>query len=159
MYRVLILSDTHGQIGPVNSLIEKVPFDALLHLGDFVSDARALKARYPHLFVDFVRGNNDFAAVPSEKVIQLGGHTMFICHGHGYTLSGDFAALHDAASRKGAEMVFFGHTHCPFDKTIGKIRFFCPGSPSYPRTSEAACGILEIDGEYVGLAHYQFMEW
>lgn len=157
MHRTLLISDTHGHIGRVTDLLDRVPFDAIIHLGDLVSDARALAKRYPHIAVEAVRGNNDFAALSSEAVIQIASHTVFICHGHGYTLGGDFAALYEAAERAGAGLVFFGHTHCSFDKTIGNIRFFCPGSPSYPRDSEAACGILEIEGDKVSLAHYTFV--
>ncbi len=158
MHRVLILSDTHGQIRTLEHLIEQVPFDWIIHLGDFVSDAHALKKLYPHIVIEAVRGNNDYTSLPSEKLIELWGQKIFICHGHGYSLSGSFDKLYKVAEHAGATMVFFGHTHCPFDKTIGNIRFFCPGSPSYPRGGEAACGILEIEGGQVGLAHYMFME-
>lgn len=57
--------------------------DAIMHLGDHVSDAEELS--YALDLIDFymVRGNCDFGAQAPETILtELGGVRLFLTHGH-----------------------------------------------------------------------------
>lgn len=151
MYRVLITGDTHGRLDSVLRLMENVPFDAVIHLGDYVRDAVKLEKLYKDKVFYSVKGNNDLTG-ETEKIIDISGHKILICHGHTY--GADPLRLSLSAKEKGAEAVFFGHIHTPCDFFEDGVRIFSPGSPEYPRISEKCVGILEADKEYFKTTHY-----
>lgn len=153
MYRVLITGDTHGHIKSVLELMENVAFDAVIHLGDYVRDASEIAKIYKDKKVYFVRGNNDFSG-ENEKVIEIAGHKIFICHGHTLGVNSNLLKLSLAAREKGALVALHGHTHVPEDLMVNSVRIFSPGSPTYPRMSSPAVGILEADDNYFEMAHY-----
>lgn len=156
MERILVISDTHGRVDNAVRLLENVPFDKIIHLGDTVRDALSLGKAFPDAELIYVRGNNDPFGAESEKVIEMGGHKIFICHGHTYSVSSDLLRLSLAAAEKGASVALFGHTHRKEDTEYNGIRLFNPGSASLPRDGAASCGIIEFEGDYFGIAHYEF---
>lgn len=155
MYRVLITADTHRHTENIIRLMENVPFDMLIHLGDCLSDARELEKAFPKTEVYAVPGNNDWSASPKERTVSLFGKTFYLCHGHTLSVGTDLLRLEYRAKELSADVAFFGHTHVAADEK-GKVRLFNPGSPSWPRDARASCGIMEIDETYFGLAHYYF---
>lgn len=151
MYRVLITGDTHGRLDSVLRLMENVPFDAVIHLGDYLKDALKLEKLYKDKDFYYVKGNNDLTG-ETEKIIDISGHKILICHGHTYGT--DPLRLSLAAKERSVATVIHGHTHTPCDIFEDGIRIFSPGSPQYPRMSEKCVGILEADKEYFQMAHY-----
>lgn len=153
MYRVLITGDTHGHIQSVLELMENVKFDAVIHLGDYVKDASAIGNCHKAIPVHFVRGNNDFSG-ENEKVIEIFGRKIFICHGHTLGVGSNLLKISLAAREKGAKIALHGHTHIKEDLMVNSVRIFSPGSPTYPRMGERSVGILEADDNYFEMAHY-----
>ena len=134
MRKILVVSDTHGHDENFYKVLElEEPLDAIIHCGDFEgSEGRfALAADCP---VYFVAGNNDFFSdLGRELEFRLGMHKCFLTHGHHYLVSMDLENIRAEASARGADMVFFGHTHKPVAKVLGGVYLFNPGSLSYPR--------------------------
>ena len=49
MKRVLVLSDSHGNVGNMIRAVKREEPDIILHLGDCVVDADALRREFPHI--------------------------------------------------------------------------------------------------------------
>ena len=61
MKRVLVLSDSHGNVGNMIRAVKREEPDMILHLGDCVVDADALRREFPHITMVNVPGNCDFS--------------------------------------------------------------------------------------------------
>lgn len=145
--KAIILSDTHGYIEDACKVIEKLKdADTIFHLGDMADDAEKLKKHYPQKTVYSVAGNNDYySSAPLEQLVSFGGKKILITHGHKNKVSYGYLNISLYAIEKGADAVFFGHTHMPFSDTFMGIAVFNPGSISMPRGgNEKTYGILEI---------------
>ena len=95
-------------------------------------------------------GNNDFFSDLSRELdFTLDGHRAFLTHGHHFLVSMDLENIRAEGIARGAEMVFFGHTHRPVARTAGGIYLFNPGSLSYPRQEgrRPSYIVLKIDGD------------
>ena len=88
MTRIGVFSDSHGDRDALERLLEKMEHvDAACFLGDISSDAMFLREKLeemPHQPVLYaVRGNNDLASMlPDQLLIELGGHKIWMEHGH-----------------------------------------------------------------------------
>jgi len=113
--KILVISDTHGQIMNAVNLIKKGTYDYCIHLGDVVRDCEDLESIFPRQKFIFVKGNNDFwtrdASFPDERTFTLGGKKFFICHGHKFNVKSSLALLKSTAIKKECDVVLFGHTH------------------------------------------------
>ena len=146
--KLLIFSDTHGHI---ENLIEvfswakdRIPPNdkiiASVFLGDCISDLN-YAANAAGFYSDWklIRGNNDFTStVPDSAVFEYSGHRFFICHGHRHGIYGGISRLINAARDNDADVVMFGHTHIPYNKTINGITLINPGSVGQPRSRAGA---------------------
>ena len=61
MKRVLVLGDSHGNVGNMIRAVKREEPDMILHLGDCVVDADALRREFPHITMVTVPGNGDFS--------------------------------------------------------------------------------------------------
>ncbi|SEF78506.1 hypothetical protein SAMN02910276_01083 [Butyrivibrio sp. Su6] len=134
MHKYLVVSDTHGRDNNFYDVLDlEEPLDGIIHCGDFEgSEGKfAIAANCP---VYFVAGNNDFFSdLNRELEFTFDGHKAFLTHGHNYMVSMDLDYIRSEGIARGAEVVFFGHTHKPVAKTMGGVYLFNPGSLSYPR--------------------------
>ena len=134
MHKYLVVSDTHGHDDNFYRVLDlEEPVEGIIHCGDFEgSEGKfALASNCP---VYFVSGNNDFFSDLSRELeFELDGHVAFATHGHHYLVSMGLDNIRAEAAYRGADMVFFGHTHKPVAKLVDGIYFFNPGSLSYPR--------------------------
>ena len=129
-----IISDTHGNVGAVDRILEMVSdVELWLHAGDFVEDARYLEMRSDTGVVK-VAGNGDWprAEAPEETVVEAGGHRIFLAHGHTYGVNYGTSALQEAAKEAGCDIAVYGHTH-KVDHAPGTVCILNPGSASRPR--------------------------
>ena len=97
-----------------------------------------------------VRGNCDFyLSLPEEQDVRIGGHHIFMTHGHLYGVGFSVDRLVAAAKRRGADIALFGHTHVPAFRQADGVTLLNPGSISLPRQAERVCtyALLEIDNE------------
>ena len=87
MKRVLVLSDSHGNVGNMIRAVKREEPDMILHLGDCVVDADALRREFPHITMVNVPGNCDFSRGDTERLIDIDGYKVLMCHGHTYGVS------------------------------------------------------------------------
>ena len=179
MRDILIVSDTHGRVSRLNELIEyrqKLIKDSdpltIIHLGDGLNDLFS-SSQYDNIISYAVRGNCDFSIadrmsphgeeMPIYQLIHIDKYKLFITHGHLFSVKGGYEELCREASRQGADMVLFGHTHLPMIEYIekGSIRgvdnelvLFNPGSlgsmfdGSFGNLSIGENGFLFSHGKY-----------
>ena len=130
----LILSDSHGKVGAIRAAFDrqiKKP-DAVFFLGDGLRD---IEDRIEGIPVIRVRGNCDWGCmgdVPEEQCLTLEGHRILLTHGHRYGVKRGVGGLLSAAEARNADLILYGHTHCPETETVPA------GSPIGNRTSSRA---------------------
>ena len=130
---LLVISDTHRNISNAVSIIDEMKPDYVLHLGDHTDDADELKFCFPRTEVIGVSGNCDWVSptlVPSERMLDIDGVKVFMCHGHTYSVKSSIERCVAVAKGKGADVVLFGHTHTPLLDNRGDIVVMNPGSVS-----------------------------
>lgn len=153
--KLLVLSDTHGEYQSlINVLLAEPDVDAIVFLGDGLSEAYLLEREESCPPVYLVRGNCDFSfAEPTEAFTAFGGVTTFYTHGNGYDVKSTTVGLKAAARARGADMVLFGHTHTAFYEYDDGLHVFNPGSLSRPRNGKPTYGIIDIIGGEPNFIH------
>ena len=132
--RILVISDSHRYYYNLDKMQKEIKKpDYIIHLGDVARDQDYIMALFG-CPVDMVAGNNDiFTDLPGEFIIREGKHVVFLTHGHGYSVYNSTDRLVQRAKELGADMVMFGHTHCPMIDVKEGIMLLNPGSISFPR--------------------------
>lgn len=127
--KILVLSDSHGNISNMVQAVEREAPRMVLHLGDCWRDGEQLHSRFPDLPFEQVPGNCDFrSAQTAEKLLFLEDKRVLICHGHTYGVKQSLMAAGLAAEEKSLDLFLFGHTHDPLVDMRGKTLFLNPGS-------------------------------
>lgn len=125
-----LISDTHGYLDPlIPELFHGV--DHILHAGDIgqLAIITALEKIAP---ITAVLGNNDVGLSFREtEILQLAGR-KFLLH-HIVEPAHPSARLRELLTRELPDLVIFGHTHKPFEKTLGATRYLNPGYSGRPR--------------------------
>ena len=120
--KILVFSDSHGIRRHMEEAVRLHQPDRIFHLGDVVSDAKALKETFPHIPMDLVRGNCDgHLPEPEELLLEVEGRKILLCHGHTYHVKWDWAEAAMAARAARAHILLFGHTHepmCTFERGL-----------------------------------------
>jgi len=135
--RLLVMADTHGYLDAARrAIVERGPWDHLLHLGDSVLDAVDLAAE---LGVDVVavRGNNEYEGAddPGDVLtFEAGGVRFYAVHGHQVDLNPWDEGYEDALKKLAAlaiddqaSVALFGHTHVALVKEIDGVLLVNPG--------------------------------
>ena len=125
-----LLSDTHSYLDPhIPALFAGV--DHILHAGDIGQHSiiTALEKIAP---VTAVLGNNDAGLSFRETEILLLAGRKFLLH-HIVEPARPSAHLRELLTREHPDLVIFGHTHKPFEKTLGSTRYLNPGYSGRPR--------------------------
>lgn len=131
--RILVISDTHGDLQALRMAFAAVQPDAVLHLGDCAGDLFYVIRDVLHNRPDFpfraVCGNCDPpGAAPQELTVSLGGQTIFMLHGHTRGVKFTDAAMRAEAARQNAGIVLYGHTHVPRIESLDGRLIVNPGS-------------------------------
>lgn len=128
--KVLVLSDSHGNISNMIRAVELEEPRMILHLGDCWRDGERLHDRFPELPLEQVPGNCDYfrGSREAEKLVYLGDQRVLLCHGHTYGVKQSLLAAGLAAEEKGLDLFLFGHTHKPLVDMRGRTLFLNPGS-------------------------------
>ena len=145
LMKILVFSDSHGNLTYMQQVIHRENPDHVLHLGDYVRDAEKLKSQFPSLPMTFVAGNCDYGdPTPTEQVITLNGVRLFLTHGHRYQVKYMYLRAIYAALEENADILLFGHTHraeCFEEKGLWAMNPGAAGSGSY--------GVIHItDGSF-----------
>lgn len=138
--KILVISDTHGRTGHVESLIEMYlshDLTHIIHCGDCIDDARRLEMIYPELTVYKVPGNCDFSSYGIENTIlvHIDDVPIMITHGHQQHAKHDYEELWIDAEAHDAKIAIFGHTHIVHKETKNGITLLNPGSMTLPKDS------------------------
>ncbi len=147
MERILVFSDSHGEVRWMKQIIENmVGVTGVIHLGDINRDIQFLEDTFFDFPIYGVQGNNDYSGLyPNEKMLTIGDKKIFITHGHYYLSGWDSAPLKTIPKAENADLILFGHTHVPeTERFSGKI-LANPGSISRPRTGNPSYGVIEIE--------------
>jgi uncharacterized protein len=148
--RILVVSDTHGNVKSVLRYIEKAEaFDMMVHLGDYTDDGRTISAMTGIKAV-IVKGNGDYGDEKylDEEILELGSKKVLITHGHGYGVKRDLGSLFYRAKELDVDAVLFGHTHIALSIEHEGVALFNPGSASEPRLgAKPTIGVITVSGD------------
>ena len=145
--RLGVVADTHGSSSALSWAVRAAgEVDAWAHLGDIISDARALAA-ITGKAVYSVRGNCDAPSAGEQEIIEtLGGVRFFLCHGHKYSVQFDRYSLARRAEELGCRIALYGHTHISMVEADGGLLLINPGSPALPRGGrEKSIAVIELE--------------
>lgn len=80
MIRILVISDTHGDIEKARDVIRKNKnVSLIIHLGDYFRDAQKIRDEFPDIPIEYIYGNSDFMIddTPAEKLLEYEGKKDF----------------------------------------------------------------------------------
>lgn len=148
--KILILSDSHGNVDNMVQAVQQENPHMIIHLGDVMRDAQKLQTFFPNIPLEQVPGNCDYAAFDApERILCIEDKRVMICHGHTlHVKSGLLSAMY-AALEENADVFLFGHTHKVFCETRNGVAMLNPGSIGDPRYP--TYGILEINNGTVSI--------
>lgn len=127
--KILVLSDSHGNLANMVRAVDISAPRMILHLGDCWRDGERLHALFPDIPFEQVPGNCDFRpSEPSERLLFLEDKRVLICHGHTYGVKQSLLSAGYAAEEQNLDLFLFGHTHKPLVDMRGKTLFLNPGS-------------------------------
>ena len=127
--KILVLSDSHGNISNMARAVEREAPRMLLHLGDCWRDGERLHDLFPDIVFQQVPGNCDFRpAEPAEQLLFVEDKRILLCHGHTYGVKQSLLNAGFAAEEQNLDCFLFGHTHKPLVDMRGKTLFLNPGS-------------------------------
>lgn len=128
--KIVVFSDSHGEIEPMFSAVTDESPDIIIHLGDNVSDAEELHRMYPGPALLVVAGNCDLASIESRITeLEISGRRLILTHGHTFAVKTPEGRLRllEYAKRAGADVTLFGHTHTPCHRFEDGILLANPG--------------------------------
>ncbi len=147
--KVLVISDSHGRHDLLRKAIgQEAPIDMLIHAGDIEGDLDTILGSKREYKIHAVAGNMDWGnGLDSEEVFDIGGHKVFLSHGHRYGVSYTLANLRAAAEGYGADVAIYGHTHRPALDEQNDIKLLNPGSIAKPRQSglKKTYAVIKVD--------------
>ncbi len=154
--KILVISNTRGNTGPIWTAIDKEHPDVIFHLGDGIKDLADVNFT-GKIYV--VRGSGDFVKhkrIPFATRISFGHEFMLLTHGDNY-FAKDRQKLCNFASAQGATMVLFGNDDEPAYFELNGIKFVCPGSLCDRMT--ATYVIIEIDEDgNLDIQHHRLID-
>ena len=127
--KILVLSDSHGNLENMVQAVERENPRMILHLGDCWREAERLHDHFPEIPFHQVPGNCDFRPEePAEQLLFLEDKRVLMCHGHTYRVKQSLLLAGYAAEEQNLDLFLFGHTHQPLVDMRGKTLFLNPGS-------------------------------
>jgi len=137
--RFAIVSDTHDNVRNFKKIIDflnKEGISTILHCGDICHEA-IIKEAHEHFkgVIHYVRGNGDFYLdqIPEKLELELGPDASE-AGSAGSPVSGKkvFMSHYPDIARQAAEsgkydLVFYGHSHRPWEEKMGNCRLINPG--------------------------------
>lgn len=145
--KIAVISDTHNNLATAKKItdwLNKEKISLLLHCGDISTQetideiGKNFKGE-----VKFVKGNADFDLdIPEKEEIETGGKKIAFCH---------FPELAKKLAETGKyDLVFYGHTHQPWQEKIKNCYLVNPGEAAGQFTKptfavyDTATGKLEL---------------
>lgn len=127
--KILVLSDSHGNVSNMLRAVERECPRMILHLGDCWRDGERLRDRFPSIPLEQVPGNCDYRSwEQAERLVCLEDKRILLCHGHTLGVKQSLLAAGLKAEEENLDLLLFGHTHRPLVDKRGKTLFVNPGS-------------------------------
>lgn len=141
--KILVFSDSHGNVTNMKRAVQEECPDRIFHLGDVVRDAQELAEAFPQIPLEHVCGNCDgYCDVPAQLIADVEGKRIMLTHGHLYHVKLGIGALLEAARKAGVDAVLFGHTHEALCTQHDNLWVINPGS--IRESWRSGYGVLEI---------------
>ena len=142
--KIGVISDTHNFFDPqIPKLFQGV--EHILHAGD-IGSPRIILELEQIAPVTAVLGNTDDPGLHfrQTEAIELAGRKFLVHHIVNPQSLDDL--LSSRVAREQPDVIVFGHTHKPFNQTIGGTLFFNPGYAGKSRFGmERSLAILDCD--------------
>jgi putative phosphoesterase len=123
--KIAVVSDTHNNVATFKKAIDWIKKEGIrliLHCGDISSQETIDEAvKYFGDEIKFVKGNADYDLqnVPENLEIELEGKKIAFVH---------FPDEAKKMAQSGKfDVVFYGHTHRPWDEKVGECHLINPG--------------------------------
>ncbi len=129
--RIVVVSDSHRAVRYLYKIAElhMNTADLFIFLGDVDSDFDKLIMLYPNIKYERVVGNNDRSSVhPYEKVLDLNGRRVLICHGHTHYVKHGYNEIIEYSKKLNVDLCLFGHTHTQFSSYDNGLYILNPGA-------------------------------
>ena len=140
--KILVLSDSHGNVRNMAQAVELVSPRTVIHLGDCWRDAEELHELYPRIPLEQVPGNCDFGRFEAqERLLFFEDKRVLIAHGHTMHVKYGLLSAQYRAQEMGADILLFGHTHIPLVENDGHLILLNPGAIG--DRSHPTYGVLE----------------
>ena len=145
MKKVLVLSDSHGDVDAMERAAARERPDLILHLGDLCRDFDELRRRLPMTqAMQNVCGNCDgFTEVSDQRVLLVEGKRILMMHGHRYEVKLGYSRAMWAAREAEADILLCGHTHVALYRDLMGLHLMNPGSC---QGSRGTYGVIELGG-------------
>lgn len=157
--KILIVSDSHGDVETMCGAVDAEQPDVVIHLGDHIADADRLNERYPGMRVYKVPGNTDSGSADEEWIrrIELCGKSILLTHGHTFLEDKTVKTYFEGITKLflsccgSADIILFGHTHEPFINCCNGKWIMNPGhiGRRLGQQINATYGILEIVSDII----------
>ena len=126
--KILIMSDSHGWNDAMISTVEYESPDMILHLGDKCTDCECLSRLFPEIPLRSVKGNCDGGSRGLDMdEFLLEGKRFFMTHGHLFGVKLSKMRIIDAAAKRDADILLFGHTHIQYYEENDGMIILNPG--------------------------------
>lgn len=139
MVRLAVISDSHYgrvRLEMFARIAEEERFDAIIHCGDGLSDAKWLAKQLP-AEVRYIAGNCDPRwSCDRELRATYENVRLLAVHGDLYGVKYDLSGLSYYAEEACAGVALFGHTHQPFAGYVGRVLMINPGALKDGRYAE-----------------------
>lgn len=144
-FSLLIVSDSHGNVPSLISVVEQEPsIDLLLHAGDGEKDCDMLTGWYEKPLLR-VAGNCDRTSeAPRLHLFHQSGKTILLCHGDQFRVKQGLQELHRYAKENHIDLVIYGHTHHPSCIEQDGITYINPGALA-PHAAVKTYAIVTLD--------------
>ena len=151
MKSIIVISDTHGNRGAVESLYSKfAECDMIIHLGDTSSDGARISSAFPGK-VKLLNGNCDIPRLGEDELqLEVEGVKIFACHGDKYGVKRGHERLAAKAEELGADIALYGHTHRACEEREGRVTLFNPGALSRYAAEKSYLFLAIYDGKFTG---------
>lgn len=141
--KIIVLSDSHGNTQALVDAVYNENPQLILHLGDHEKDCHKLREVFPQITLRAVRGNCDLRPQePEYDEFVVENKRVFMTHGHLYGVKTGLDSIINSAMGRGADILLFGHTHIPYQKTVQGLLAVNPGSIG---TGTKTYAVLEIE--------------
>lgn len=139
MVRLAVISDSHWgkvRLEMFARIAREEAFDAVIHCGDGLSDAKWLEKNLP-MEVRYIAGNCDPRwSCARELRCTYDTVRLLAVHGDLHNVKLDLCPLSYYAEEIGAQVALFGHTHQAHAGYVGRVLMVNPGALNAGRYAE-----------------------